>query len=102
VRTPTAALRQRIQLRARGANLGDGPTYADPVTVRARVDWGYRLYRDSTGAEVTVEGVMLVRGGTAVTAGDRVTIDGATRTVFSVNPAYGPTGAVRHLEVTFR
>lgn len=107
MRTPSLVFRQRASLVTPGEDWGDGSTDGEPREVRCRVDWGYRRYADGQGVDVTVEGVLLCRHDVAVAPGDRVTLpsvgdDEATRTVFTVNPAFDPRGHVRHLEVTFR
>lgn len=107
MRTPSAVFRQRATYAPPGDDWGDGPTPGEPRPLRCKVDWGYRRYQDSSGTDVTVEGVLLCRWDADVLPGGQLTLpsvgaEDAVRTVFTVNPAYGPTGRVRHLEVTFR
>jgi len=108
VRTPGSLFRQTATVTRPGEDWGDGPQDGEPVTVRCRLDWGSRRAQGPDGVEVTVEGVLLCRHDVDVRAGDTVRLpsvrpdDEAIRTVHAVNPAYGPTGRVRHLEVLFR
>lgn len=81
-----------------------GPTYAEPVTVRALMDARRRLVRDTEGNDATSETTLLVRldQADAFRVGARVTLpDGTTPTVIRTDRHDGRALPVpSHLEVS--
>jgi len=78
-----------------------GDTYADPAPIPCFLDDGVHLTRDRAGAEVASTSTVYAAPGSraALAPGSRVTVNGRTAFVISVNDRNGgPLGLPDHVE----
>lgn len=87
---PTALLPDRITIEAQSGVDGMGrPIYAQPVTVRARVEGKRRTVRRSDGTDVISSASAIVRPSVEVAPESRVVHDGRTYEVLDVLAGQG-------------
>lgn len=70
---PTAALPHRVTIEPYEGQTAEGPSYGDPVSVRARVVSKRAMIRTSDGREVTATASVTIRPGRDIPAESRVT-----------------------------
>lgn len=89
MKVPTSLLPDVDTIEAYEGSSAFGPTYADPVEVRARFEGRRRAVRTSAGVDVIASAVAIVRPDTVVAAEARYTHDGNEYTVLDVAPGEG-------------
>lgn len=104
MRIPGALLRTPVTLATVGESHGDGPGPEVTRVVKGQVKRSVRVTNDEGGQTITVWAVIRLRptvrvDGRPPRAGDRVTVQGVTRQVASVEPVQGPGTAVAFLEL---
>lgn len=78
---------------------GDGAAYADAVDVEARVEPSSKQVQLDTGRVVMLASLVVLPGTVPVKTGDRLTIDGKTREVVTVDTPVWLDGTPMHHEV---
>ena len=102
MKIPSLMLRQTVTVQDRTPDLGDGPGWGPERILRCRIDWGRTLVRGPQGDDITVTGTMLIRPEETIEVGARVTVDGDARTVFAVNPIFGPSDRLTGRQVLLK
>lgn len=70
---PSAVLPHKVQVQAYLGSGAEGPLYADPVTIRCRLDRTRKMARDAKGQTVTGDAGLIVRPNVAITVESQVT-----------------------------
>ena len=81
---PTALLPHRVTIEAYQGNSANGPVFADPVTIRARVVGKRRAVRTREGVDVITSAVAVVRPTIEVPAESKLTHGARTFIVLDV------------------
>jgi len=94
---PRSLRKDSITVEKRLGEGGDGPIYADPVTVLGKVSYTRQLVRDAEGAETVSEVTAYIHPDDAApfVTESRVTMDGLTTTVIMAGPQGRPGEAVQ-------